>query len=79
MEPVVLKQADAIEWLKKEARNLITDYTDSSYDAESVADIIKDLLEDIDIILKNDWEWAMIEECAMAVSNINVLQMKRSD
>lgn len=79
MEPVVLKQADAIEWLKKEARNLITDYTDSSYDAESVADIIKDLLEDIDIILKNDWEWVMIEECAMAPSNINVLQMKRSD
>ena len=78
MEAIVLKQAEAIDWLKKEARNLISDYTDSSYDSESVADIIKDLLEYIDLILKEDWEWVMIDECAMAVSNIMVSEMKKA-
>lgn len=78
METIVLKQAEAIEWLKKEARNLITDYTDSSYDSEDVGDIVADLLADIDVIIKNDWEWVAIEECAMAVSNLNVCEMKKA-
>lgn len=75
METIVLRQGEAIAWLKKEASNLIDDYTDSSYNAEDVADIIKDLLEDIDIIIKNNWEWIAIEDCPMAVSNINVSEM----
>ena len=79
METIVLKQGEAIAWLKKEASNLIDDYTDSSYNAEDVADIIKDLLEDIDIITERGWEWVAIEECAMSPSNINVAQMKRSE
>lgn len=54
---------------------MIDDYTDSSYNAEDVADIIKDLLEDIDIITRLDWEWVAIEDCPMAVSNINVSEM----
>ena len=78
METIVLRQGEAIAWLKKEASNLIDDYTDSSYNAEDVADIIKDLLEDIDIIIKNNWEWVAIEDCPMAVSNINVVEMKRA-
>lgn len=78
MDTIVLKQGDAIEWLKKEARNIIADYTDSSYDAKDVADIIKDMLEDIDLIIKNDWEWVAIEECPMATSNIQVIEMRRA-
>lgn len=79
METIVLKQNEAIAWLKNEATNLIGNYSDSSYNAEDVADIIKDLLEDIDIITERDWEWVAIEECAMSPSNINVVQMKRSE
>lgn len=78
METMVMKQGEAIAWLKKEAANLIDDYTDSSYDAKDVADIIKDMLEDIDLIIKNDWEWVAIEECPMAVSNIQVVEMRRA-
>lgn len=78
METIVLKQGEAIAWLKQEASRLVDDYTDGNYDAQDVADIIKDLLEDVDIIIKNNWEWVAIEECAMAVSNINVVEMKRS-
>lgn len=79
MDTIVLKQGEAIAWLKREASNLIDDYTDSSYDACDVAKIVEDLLEDIDTILKNDWEWVAIEECAMAVSSINVVEMKRAE
>ena len=75
METIVLKQGEAVAWLKKEASNLIDEHTDSSYNAEDVADIIKDLLEDIDIIARLDWEWVAIEDCPMAVSNINVSEM----
>ena len=78
MDTMVMKQGEAIAWLKKEASNLIDDYTDSSYDAKDVADIIKDMLEDIDLIIKNNWEWVAIEECAMAVSNIQVAEMRRA-
>lgn len=78
METMVLRHGEAIAWLKKEASNLIDDYTDSSYDAKDVADIIKDMLEDIDLIIKNNWEWVAIEECAMAVSNIQVVEMRRA-
>ena len=78
METMVMRQGEAIAWLKKEASQLIDDYTDSSYDAKDVADIIKDMLEDIDLIIKNNWEWVAIEECAMAVSNINVVEMRRA-
>ena len=78
METMVMKQGEAIAWLKQEASNLIDDYTDSSYTADDVADIIKEMLEDIDIILKNNWEWVAIEECAMAVSNINVYEMVKA-
>lgn len=78
METMVMKHGEAIAWLKKEASNLIDDYTDSSYDAKDVADIIKDMLEDIDLIIKNNWEWVAIEECAMAVSNIQVVEMRRA-
>lgn len=78
METIVLKQGEAIEWLKKEARNLITDYTDSSYDSEDVGNIVADLLADIDVIIKNDWEWVAIEECAMAISNIMISEMKKA-
>ena len=78
METMVMKQGEAIAWLKKEASNLIDDYTDSSYTADDVADIVKDMLKDIDIILKKNWEWVAIEECAMAVSNINVYEMVKA-
>ena len=78
METMVLRHGEAIAWLKKEASNLIDDYTDSSYDAKDVADIIKDMLEDIDLIIKNNWEWVAIEECAMAVSNIQVAEMRKA-
>lgn len=78
METMVMKQGEAIAWLKKEVSNLIDDYTDSSYTADDVADIVKDMLEDIDIILKKNWEWVAIEECAMAVSNINVYEMVKA-
>lgn len=77
METMVMRQGEAIAWLKKEASNLIDDYTDSSYNAKDVADIIKDMLEDIDIIIEKDWEWVAIEECAMSPSNINVVEMRR--
>lgn len=79
METIVLRKGGAVAWLKREASNLIDDYTDSSYDASDVAKIVEDLLEDIDIILKNDWEWVAIEDCPMAVSNINVVEMKRAE
>lgn len=78
METIVLRHGEAIAWLKKESANLIDDYTDSSYDAKDVADIIKDILENIDLIIKNNWEWVAIEECAMAVSNIQVVEMRRA-
>lgn len=78
METMVMKHGEAIAWLKKEASNMIDDFTDSSYDAKDVADIIKDLLEDIDLIIKHNWEWVAIEECPMAVSNINVCEMRRA-
>lgn len=78
METMVMKHGEAIAWLKKEASNLIDDFTDSSYDPKDVADIVKDLLEDIEVIIKNDWEWVAIEECPMAVSNINVAEMRRA-
>ena len=78
MDTMVLKHGEAIAWLKKEASSLIDDYTDSSYDAKDVADIIKDMLEDIDLIIKNDWEWVAIEECPMATSNIQVIEMRRA-
>lgn len=78
METIVLKQSDAIEWLNKEARNLVADFEDSSYTAKDVADIVEDLLEDIELIKDKDWEWVAIEECAMSPSNINVYEMKRA-
>lgn len=78
MDTMVMKQGEAIAWLKREASNLIDDYTDSSYDAKDVADIIKDMLEDIDLIIKKNWEWVAIEECPMAVSNIQVVEMRRA-
>ena len=78
METMVMKHGEAIAWLKREASNLIDDYTDSSYDAKDIADIIKDMLEDIDLIIKNNWEWVAIEECPMAVSNIQVVEMRRA-
>ena len=78
METMVMKRGEAIAWLKVEMSNLIDDYTDSSYSAEDVADIVKDMLEDIDTIIKNNWEWVAIEECAMAVSNINVYEMVKA-
>ena len=77
METVVLKHEDAIEWLKKEARNFITDFEDTMYDASNVADIIKDLLENVELIRKKNWEWVAIEECPMAVSDIQVVEMVR--
>ena len=78
MDTMVMRQGEAIAWLKKGASNLIDDYTDGSYTADDVADIVKDMLEDIDLILKNDWEWVAIEECPMAVSNINVYEMVKA-
>lgn len=78
METIVLRHGEAIAWLKKESAYLIDNYTDSSYDAKDVADIIKDMLENIDLIIKNNWEWVAIEECAMAVSNIQVVEMRRA-
>ena len=78
MDTMVMKQGEAIAWLKKEASNMIDDFTDSSYDSKDVADIIKDLLEDIEVIIKNDWEWVAIEECPMAVSNVGVAEMRRA-
>lgn len=79
METIVLKRDEAIAWLKREASQVIDDYTNADYDAEDVADNIKDLLEDIDIITEREWEWVAIEECPMSPSGINVAQMKRSD
>lgn len=78
MDTMVLRHGEAIAWLKKEASNLIDDYTDSSYTADDVAGIIKDMLECIDVIIKKDWEWVAIEECPMAVSNINVYEMVKA-
>lgn len=77
MDTIVLKHGKAIAWLKQEASYLIDNYTDGDYDASETADIIKELLEYIDLIQKKDWEWVAIEECAMAVSNINVVEMTR--
>lgn len=78
METIVLKHSDAIAWLKHEASQLIDDYTDSSYDAKDVAGIIEDILENIDMIIKKNWEWVAIEECPMAISNIQVVEMRRA-
>jgi hypothetical protein len=78
METIVLKHSDAIAWLKREASQLIDDYTDSSYDAKDVAGIIEDILENIDMIIKKNWEWVAIEECPMAISNIQVVEMRRA-
>ena len=78
MDTIVLKQGEAIEWLKKEARNMITDFEDTMYSASDVADIVKDLLECVELIRKKNWEWVAIEECPMAVSNIQVIEMRRA-
>lgn len=78
MDTMVMRHGEAIAWLKKEASNIIDDFTDSSYDAKDVADIVKDLLEDIDLIIKRNWEWVAIEECPMAVSNVSVCEMRRA-
>lgn len=79
METEIKEQWDAIEWLKKEARNLIRDYTDTMYNNTDVADMIKDMLGDIDLILKRGWQWVAIEECPMSVSNINVREATREE
>ena len=77
METMVMKHGEAIAWLKREASEMIDGYTNGNYDANDIADIIKDMLEDIDLIVKNNWEWVAIEECPMAVSNIQVVEMRR--
>ena len=78
MDTIVLKQGEAIEWLKKEARNMLTDFEDTMYSASDVADMVKDLLEYVELIRKKNWEWVAIEECPMAVSNIQVIEMRRA-
>lgn len=78
MDTTVLKHGEAIAWLKREASYLIDNYTDGNYDAKDTAEIIKDLLEDIDLIRRKNWEWVAIEECPMAVSNIMVAEMRKA-
>ena len=78
METVVLKQGDAIAWLKRETSNMISDYTDNMYNAKDVAEMVREMLEYIDLIIKEDWEWVAIEDCPMSTSNINVAEMKRT-
>lgn len=75
---MVKKQGEAIAWLKQEASYMIDNYTDGDYEADTVGDVIIDLLKDIDLILEKNWEWVCIEECPMAVSNINVYEMRKA-
>lgn len=78
METVVLKQGEAIAWLKRETAQMIDDYTDNMYNAKDVAEMVREMLEYIDLIIKEDWKWVAIEDCPMSASNINVAEMKRA-
>lgn len=67
---VVLSSEKAIELLK-DMINTIEHEPYIDYDEETV----KDIKEDIELIEKNGWEWVLIEQCPMAISNINVHNM----
>lgn len=73
MDTMILKQQDAIEKL----RGYITDtVVEQGIVAEEKTPIIKDLLEDIELIEDNNWEWVAIMECPMAVSGITVREVE---
>lgn len=78
METVVLKQGEAIAWLKREASNMIDDYTDNMYSPKEVADMIEEMLWYIDLIHEKNWEWVAIEDSPMSVSTITVTEMRRA-
>ena len=78
METVVLKQGEAIAWLKRETSNMVNDYTDNMYSPKEVADMIEEMLGYIDLILEKNWEWVAIEDCPMSVSTITVAEMRRA-
>ena len=78
MDTMVLKQGEAIAWLKRETSNMIDDYTDNMYSPKEVADMIEEMLGYIDLIHEKNWEWVAIEDCPMSVSTIMVAEMRRA-
>lgn len=78
METKVFTQENAIKWLNQQMCDCINNFEEYNYTAEDTSDIIKDLLEDVEIIKSKNWDFVGIEECAMSPSNINVYEMKRA-
>lgn len=76
MEEEVLNQSDAIAKLREFCLFIIDkkeEYGD--YTAEERADVLSDLMADMDRIEDNNWEWVLFYECPMAPSGINVQEM----
>ena len=73
---VVLYKDNAIGYLKWLAKTIIEMYEPKTDDIDSLAEIVKDLIEMVDTIDRNDYTKVKIEECPMSVSNINVMEEK---
>lgn len=73
MDTMVLKYDKAKEWLIEQAKDLLDNY---DKDPDSTADTIKELLEYVNMIDNEEWGWAAIMECPMAVSGITVREVE---
>lgn len=73
---VVLYKDDAICYLKWLAKTTIEMYDPKTDDDDDLVEIVKDLIEMVDTIDRNDYTKVKIEECPMSVSNINVMEEK---
>ena len=76
METKILKYDDAIKWHLKEIQKCIKNFEDSAYTASEAGEIITDLLENIETIKKNNWEWVAIMECPMVDTTTGIIVKK---
>ena len=75
MEDVVLRQAQAVEFLEDTAHQHVDLIMKGEEDLEGFEKVLDDLKTMREQILEKDMEWVKIFECRMSASNINIKEM----
>ena len=66
-----VKSDEALEMLRGTAQALIV-YHNDDLSAEEIADSIKDVLEDIELVVDKGWKFVIFRECEMAPNGYTV-------
>lgn len=75
MEDVILRQAQAVEFLDDTARRHVDLIMKGEEDLEGFEKALDDLKTMREQILEKDMEWVKIFECPMSASNLNIKEM----